>query len=56
MSEAMPKKYGGNGFGEKSRLNPSSDITPDAEKIKERVMQKIGFGETKKNNAVDVAA
>ena len=56
MSEAMLQKYGGNGLRKKSRSDASSDIAPNAEKITERVMQKICFGETKKDNAVDVAA
>ena len=56
MSEAMLKKYAGNSLGEQPRLGSSSDIAPNAEKITERVMLKMCFGETKKDNAVDVAA
>ena len=56
MSEAMLKKYGGNGLGKKARSDSLSENILDTEKITERVMQKIGFGETKKDNAVDVAA
>ena len=52
--EVVRQVYSGNGSEEKLRLYPFRDITPDAEKILERVMQKIGFGETKKDNAVDV--
>jgi hypothetical protein len=55
MSEAMLKKYGGNGLGKKARSDSLSENILDTEKITERVMQKIGFGETKKDNAVDVA-
>ena len=46
MSEAMLKKYGGDGLGEKPRLDTSSEIALDAEEITERVMQKMGFGQT----------
>ena len=49
----MLKKYGGNGLGEKPSLDTSSEITLDAEEITERVMQKMGFGETKKGNTLD---
>ena len=44
MSEAMLKKYGGNGLGEKPRLDSPSETTLYAEEITERVMQKMGFG------------
>ena len=44
MSEAMLKKYGGNGLGEKPRSDSSSEVILDAEEITERVMQKMGFG------------
>ena len=53
MSEAMLKKYGGNGLGEKPRSDASSEIVLDAEEITERVMQKMGFGESNKGNALD---
>ena len=53
MSEAMLKKYGGNGVGEKPRLDTSSEITLDAEEITERVMQKMGCGQTEDDNALD---
>ena len=53
MSEAMLKKYGGNGLGEKPRSDSPSEIVLDAEEITERVMQKMGFGETKKGNSLD---
>ena len=43
MSEAMLKKYGGNGLGEKPKSDASSEITLDAEEITGRVMQKMGF-------------
>ena len=56
MSEAMLKKYGGNGLGKKARSDSLSENILDAEEITERVMHAIGFGETKKDNAVDVAA
>ena len=50
---AMLKKYGGNGLGEKPRSDASSEIVLDAEEITERVMQKMGFGETNKGNTLD---
>lgn len=50
MSEAMLKKYGGNGLGEQPRLGASSENTLDADEITERVMRKMGFGETEKGN------
>ena len=53
MGEAMLKKYGGNSLGEKPRSDASSEIVLDAEEITERVMQKMGFGETKKGNSLD---
>ena len=53
MSEAMLKKYGGNGLGEKPRLDTSSEITLDAEEIKERVMQKMGYNVPKQWNNID---
>ena len=43
MSEAMLKKYGGNGLGKKPRSDSSSEIVLDAEEITERVMQKMGY-------------
>ena len=48
MIQAMPKKYGGNSLGEKPRSDSSGEIILDAEEITERVMQNMGFGETKK--------
>ena len=56
MSEAMLKKYGGNGLREKSRLDPPIETTLYAEEITERAMQNVDLGEAKKDNAVDVAA
>ena len=56
MSEAMLKKYDGNGSGEKPRSASPVETTLFAEEIIERVTQKICFGETMKDNAVDVAA
>ena len=56
MSEAMLQKYGGNGLREKSRSASPIETTLYAEEIIERVTQKICFGETTKDNAVDVAA
>ena len=53
MSEAMLKKYGSNGLGEKPRSDSPNEITLDAEEIIERIMQKMGFGETKKGNSLD---
>ena len=53
MSEAMLKKYGGNGLGEKPRSDSSSEIVLDAEEITERVMQKMGMGESNKGNTLD---
>ena len=53
VSEAMLKKYVGNGLGEKPKSDASSEIVLDAEEITERVMQKMGFGETKKGNSLD---
>ena len=50
MSEAMLKKYGGNGLGEKTRSDPPSEIILDAEEITERVVRKMGLGETEKGN------
>ena len=55
MSEAMLKKYGGKGLADKPRSGSSSEIILDAEEITERVMQKMGFGETKKGNTLDFA-
>ena len=51
----MLKKSCSNGFGEKPRSDSSSEIVLDAEEITERVMQKMGFGETKKGNTLDFA-
>ena len=53
MSEAMLKKYGGNGLSEQPRSGSPSEIVLDAEEITKRVMQKMGFGETKKGNSLD---
>ena len=50
MCEAMLKKYSGNGLGEQPRSDTSSEITLDAEEITERVMQKMGLGETERGN------
>ena len=46
MSEAMLKKYSGDGLGEQPRSDSRSETTLYAEEITERVMQTIGFGET----------
>ena len=48
MSEAMLKKYGSNGLGEQPRSGSPSETTLYAEEITERVMQKMGFGQTNK--------
>ena len=53
MSEAMLKKYGGKGLGEKPRSDSSSEVILDAEEITERVMQKMGMGESNKGNTLD---
>ena len=53
MSEAMLKKYGGKGLVDKPRSGSSSEIILDAEEITERVMQKMGYGQTKKGNTLD---
>ena len=53
LSESMLKKYVGSRLGEKPRSHARSEIVIDAEAITERVMQKMGFGETKKGNSLD---
>ncbi len=53
MSEAMLKKYGGKGLADKPRSDSSSEIVLDAEEITERVMQKMGYGESNKGNTLD---
>ena len=53
MSEAMLKKYAGNSSDKQPKSDASSEITLDAEDITERVMQKMGFAETKKGNNID---
>ena len=53
MSEAMLKKYGGNGLGEQPKSDASSETTLYAEEITERVMQQMGFGETEEDNTLD---
>ena len=50
MSEAMLKKYGGNGLGEQPKSHSSSEIILDAEEITERVVRKMGLDETEKGN------
>ena len=55
MSEAMLKKYGGRGLVKKPRSDASSEIVLDAEEIIERIMQKMGFSETKKGNNIDLS-
>ena len=44
MSEAMLKKYDGNGSGEKPRSDSPSENILDDEEITERAMQKVGLG------------
>ena len=53
MSEAMLKKYGGNGLGEKPRSDASSEIVLDAEEITERVMQKMNYNVPIHGNNID---
>ena len=50
MSETMLKKYGSNGLGEQPKSDSSSEIILDAEEITERVVRKMGLGETEKGN------
>ena len=53
MGEAMLKKYGGNGLGEKPKSDASSEIILDAEEITERVMQKMGYNVPTEGNNID---
>ena len=53
MSEAMLKKYDGNGSGEKPRSASPVETTLFAEEIIERVTQKMGLGEAKKGIGTD---
>jgi len=53
MSEAMLKKYAGNSSDKQPKSDASSEITLDAEDITERVMQKMGYGESNKGNTLD---
>ena len=53
MSEAMLKKYGGNGLGEKPKSHSPGKVVLDAKENTKRVMQKMGFGETTKDNNLD---
>ena len=53
MSEAMLKKYGGNGLGEQPKSDSSSEVILDAKEITERVMQKMGFVQTEEDNTLD---
>ena len=46
----MLKKYGSNGLGEQPKSDSSSEIILDAEEITERVVRKMGLGETEKGN------
>ena len=53
MSEAMLKKYGSNSLGKKPKSDSSSEIVLDSEEITERIMQKMGYGESNKGNTLD---
>ena len=53
MSETMLKKYGVSGLGEQPRSRSPNETTLYAEEITERVMQKMGFGQTNKRNGTD---
>ena len=43
MSEAMLKKYGGNGLGEKPSSDSSSEIILDVDAITARVMKEVDY-------------
>ena len=53
MSEAMLKKYSGDGLGEQPRSDSRSETTLYAEEIIERVTQKIDSGQTEEDNTLD---
>ena len=53
MSEAMLKKYGGNGLSEQPRSGSPSEIVLDAEEITERVTQKMDFGQAEEDKTLD---
>ena len=44
MSEAILKKYGGDGLGGKPRSDCDRNIVLYAEEITEQIMEKMGFG------------
>ena len=53
MSEAMVKKYGGNGLGEQPRSGSHSETTLYAGEIIQRVTQKMGYNVPIYGNNID---
>ena len=53
MSEAMLKKYDGNGSGEKSRLDPLVRIFWTMKRLQSEPCRRLDLGRTEEDNTLD---